>query len=190
MVSLCDTTRREVKGSHKQIDPVFDGSSPLRLSPFPSDTARPRGSTTALRVAPFQEDIFGSPPEVKYKTLSKVGHVTVDFSCTLVTRNTSPRRYSTTNHLNPSSFILLPLTTPTISNMPSRSIKPPRCQHKPSASCALCRREKNDLQQVGAWARDPSTAMAGVRTEPTDYASFVQDSSYFTSTSTSLSIAP
>jgi hypothetical protein len=62
--------------------------------------------------------------------------------------------------------------------MPSRSIKPPRCQHKPSTSCALCRSEKNDLQQVGAWARDPSTAMAGARTEPTDYASFVQDSSY------------
>lgn len=63
--------------------------------------------------------------------------------------------------------------------MPSRSTKPSRCQHKPSASCALCRREKNDLQQVGAWARDPSTAMAGARTEPTDYASFVRDSSYF-----------
>jgi hypothetical protein len=104
MVSLCDTTRREAKGSHKQIDPVFDGFSPLRLSPFPSDTVRPRGSTTALRVAPFQEDIFGSPPEVKYKTLSKVGHVIVDFSCTLVTRNTSRRRYSTTYHLNPKQF--------------------------------------------------------------------------------------
>jgi hypothetical protein len=25
--SLCDTTRKEAKGSHKQIDPVFDGSS-------------------------------------------------------------------------------------------------------------------------------------------------------------------
>jgi hypothetical protein len=62
--------------------------------------------------------------------------------------------------------------------MPYRSNKPPRCQHKPSASCALCRREKNDLEQVGAWARDPSTAMAGARSEPTDYASFVQDSPY------------
>ena len=74
--------------------------------------------------------------------------------------------------------------------MPSRSIKPPRCQHKPSASCALCRREKNDLQQVGAWARDPSTAMAGARTEPTDYASFVQDSSYFTFTDSRFPSSP
>jgi hypothetical protein len=74
--------------------------------------------------------------------------------------------------------------------MPSRSIKPPRCQHKPSASCALCRREKNGLQQVGAWARDPSTAMAGARTEPTDYASFVQDSAYFTFTDSRFPSSP
>jgi hypothetical protein len=59
--------------------------------------------------------------------------------------------------------------------MPYRSNKPPRCQHKPSASCALCRREKNDLEQVGAWAREPSTAMAGARS---DYESFIQDSPY------------
>jgi hypothetical protein len=62
--------------------------------------------------------------------------------------------------------------------MPYRSSKPPPCQHKPSASCTLCRREKNDLEQVGAWARESSTAMAGARGEPTDYASFVKDSSY------------
>jgi hypothetical protein len=36
--SLCDTTQEEPKGSHKQIDPVFDGSSPLSPSPFPSGT--------------------------------------------------------------------------------------------------------------------------------------------------------
>jgi hypothetical protein len=73
---------------------------------------------------------------------------------------------------------LLPLTTTSVSNMSYRPSKPPRCQHKPSSSCALCRREKNDLEQVGAWAREPSTAVAGARGEPTDYASFVQDCSY------------
>ncbi|KAM0690390.1 hypothetical protein Q7P36_009157 [Cladosporium allicinum] len=69
--------------------------------------------------------------------------------------------------------------------MSYRSSKPPRCQHKPSSSCALCRREKNDLEQVGAWAREPSTAVAGARSEPTDYASFVQDTALRTTTKVS-----
>lgn len=79
---------------------------------------------------------------------------------------------------NPRTLIPLALTTTSTNNMPSRPSKPPRCQHKSSLSCALCRREKNDLQQVGAWARESSATMAGARSESTDYASFVQDSSY------------
>jgi hypothetical protein len=100
------------------------------------------------------------------------------FSCTL---SLATLLGTIVNDASLGTFILLSTIT-SINKMPSRSTKPPRCQHKPSASCALCRREKNDLQQVGAWARDPSTAMAGARTEPTDYASFVQDSSYLSFT--------
>jgi hypothetical protein len=102
----------------------------------------------------------------------------VGFSCTL---SLATLLGTIVNDASLGTFILLSTIT-SINKMPSRSTKPPRCQHKPSASCALCHREKNDLQQVGAWARDPSTAMAGVRTEPTDYASFVQDSSYLSFT--------
>jgi hypothetical protein len=41
-----------------------------------------RGSTIALRVAPFLGDAVGSPPKLKYKTTSKVGHVIVGISRT------------------------------------------------------------------------------------------------------------
>lgn len=68
-----------------------------------------------------------------------------------------------------SQILLFNKPTPT---MTSRSTRPARCQHKSSASCSSCRRERNDLQQVGAWASGPTNT----RTNPNDYASFVRDS--------------
>lgn len=56
--------------------------------------------------------------------------------------------------------------------MTSKSSKPARCQHKPTMSCSLCRREYNELQQVGSWARDSNPK----RTGSMDYASFIRDS--------------
>lgn len=56
--------------------------------------------------------------------------------------------------------------------MTSKSSKPVRCQHKPTMSCSLCRREHNELQQVGSWARDSNPK----RTGSIDYASFIRDS--------------
>jgi hypothetical protein len=69
--------------------------------------------------------------------------------------------------------------------MTSRSSRPARCQHKPSASCPLCQpvccqhkssascskcqRERNDLQEVGAWAHES-------RDTSIDNASFLRDS--------------
>lgn len=56
--------------------------------------------------------------------------------------------------------------------MTSKPSKPARCQHKPTTSCSLCRREHNELQQVGSWARDSNPK----RTGSIDYASFLRDS--------------
>lgn len=174
--SLCDTTRKEAKGSHRQIELCVRRLFSIVTVALSFEHDALRGSTIALRVAPFPGDAVGSPPRLKYKTTSKVGHVIVDVSRTyslatlleIILDNLSIESHTTS--------ILLPLTTASVSNMSYRSNKPPRCQHKPSSSCALCRRERNDLEQVGAWARESSTAMAGARSEPTDYASFVQDS--------------
>jgi hypothetical protein len=102
----------------------------------------------------------------------------VDVSCILLLATLLGTLLDNSSIESHTASIFFPPTTASVSNMPYRSSKPPpRCQHKPSSSCALCRREKNDLEQVGAWAREPSAAMAGARSEPTDYASFVQDSS-------------
>jgi hypothetical protein len=50
------------------------------------------------------------------------------------------------------------------------SCEPVRCQHRSSTSCSLCQRERNDLQQVGAWARESRN------TTSIDNASFLRDS--------------